>query len=169
MLFALRRWPDTGDGGPLDTRHGAQAEFCHGHESAGVTCGNRNIGFANLHGFERAPHAGDIAATAQRLARLLIHRNGYFAVEKLCLFPKLRKLRQNGLTSGLLPIKQENHIVVPLQRLGSAGYGNIRAKISAHDVNCNSDHASLILLTAVRWNFARKYRFRALLQPNYWC
>lgn len=80
------------------------------------------------------------------------------------LFPKGGILCQNGVAFALLPVEQKSYIVVPFKRLGGTGYGNIWAEIATHDVNCNSDHSSLILLAANQADFARKYLFRLLLQ-----
>ena len=73
--FGLDGRPQAGDGGPLDAGHGPQDQLGHGHQGAGVAGRDGNIGLALLHGLERQPHAGALAAP-HRLARLVLHLDG---------------------------------------------------------------------------------------------
>lgn len=70
--LAAHGGPQRGDSRALDAVERTELELGHGHERAGVAGRDGGGGLAILHGLDRPPH-GRLAATAQRLAGLVVH------------------------------------------------------------------------------------------------
>jgi hypothetical protein len=68
--------PNRRDRRAVDAGKHAQAKPRHRHQGAGVARGYRDVGLALLDGVDGKPHRRCLAATAQRLARLVVHADG---------------------------------------------------------------------------------------------
>jgi hypothetical protein len=129
------------------------------HQRAGIAGRNRNIGLTGLYGLDRPPHGRDIAAAAQRLAGLLVHADGKLAVMENRFVAEFGKIRQNRIALLFQPVESEGDIRMPLQCLCGTWDDNLGTKVATHEVERNSNHASLILLFAGEAKFRPKYRF----------
>src|SRR5690606_37951441 len=86
--FAAYGRPDRCYGRALDVRHRPQAEFRHGHQSAGVAGRDAGVGIAGLDCLDRLPHRGFPALLAKRLAGLVVHAHGDVAMHEVAHLPK---------------------------------------------------------------------------------
>ena len=137
--LALHRRPQAGDGGPVDLRHGAQANLGHGHQRAGVARRNRHVGLALLDRVQRQPHRGIAPPHAQRLARLGVHLDGDIGVEEARHRRQFRIGVQQRPQQFLVAGEDERQIGPPLQRDGGAGHDNGRSVVAAHGVERDPD------------------------------
>ncbi len=93
-----------GQAGTLDTvEHAAQAKARHRHQRAGIAGGDRDIGLALLHRLDRQPHRRDLAATAQRLAQLVVHTDGNVGMDHLRYGLQCRMVSEFFLDRALSP------------------------------------------------------------------
>ena len=140
--FAAHRRPDRGDGRTVDLRHGAQAELRHGHQRAGIAGGDRNVGLALLHRFERAPHGRLLPPLPQGLARLFIHADRDFGVVKRRNRLERGMLIQQRKALGLLPMNHEGAVRMALQRDCGSRDDDGGTEVATHGVQGYSHLAS---------------------------
>ncbi len=118
----------------VDLRHGAQADFRHGHEGAGIAGRDRAIGLAVANRLDRLPHRRIAPARAQRLARLVGHADGDAGVAHL----GQRRQPGLGLEQGrdllLVAEHQEFDVGKAFHEQCRARNDDRRAEIPAHGV-----------------------------------
>ena len=120
--------------GPLDRRHRMQAELGHRHQGAGVAGGDRAIGGAGLHRFDRLPHRRDAPPGAQGLARLVAHLDRDIGVNDARLGRELRVTLENLPDRLLLAVEEELEVRPALERDRRGRDDDARPVVAAHRV-----------------------------------
>jgi len=133
--LAAQRRPHRGDGGAIDQRHRAQADFRHRHQRAGIAGGNRKIRLALLDRLDRLPHRGDAPAGAQRLAWFVAHFDGDVGMKNLGLAGERRVLLEQRGERRLVAVKLKGDVGPAHQRDGRRRHDDRRAVIAAHGVH----------------------------------
>ena len=142
--FAAQCRPDRRDRRAVDGGHGAQAEFRHRHQRAGVAGGDAGIRRAGLDRLDRLPHRRLPAAMAQRLARLVVHPHRDLAVEEFADLGQLGKLGQFGAHQFLAPVDDEADVGAARRDRHERRNDHGWSVIAAHGIDGNPDHAVFI-------------------------
>ncbi len=139
--------PEGCDRRARDARDRAQADFGDRHEGAGVAGADGDLGFVGADGFDRAAHRG-VAAAAEGLARLLVHRDDAVAMHDLRDVLQRGFAEEDRLQLRVVAVQQELDLGVTQVRDRDAIDNGLRGVVAAHRVNRNDDfavHASPIL------------------------
>ena len=133
-----------GNGRAVDVRHRAQAELRHRHQRAGIAGRNADIGLAVLDRFDRLPHGGFPAALTQRLAGLVVHRNGNVAMGEGGNRLDARQACQHRLDRLGFAEQQEADVGTALHDLLQGGQDDGRALVAPHHINGNPDQMRIL-------------------------
>ena len=132
--FAAQRRPDRRDRRPLDRRHRVQAELRHRHQGAGVAGGDRAVGRARLHRFDRLPHRRDAPPGAQGLTRLVAHLDRDVGMKNARLRGEPGMTRKDGPNRRLVAIEEKLNVGTAFERDGGGGHDDRRPVIAPHRV-----------------------------------
>src|SRR3984957_13134572 len=139
--LAAQGRPHRGDRGPLDRRHRVQAELGHRHQGAGVAGGDRAIGRARFHRFDRLPHRRDAPPGAQSLAWLVAHLDRDVGVKNARLGGQRGMTLENGPDHALVAIEKKLNVGKAFESEGCGGEDDRWPVIAPHRVQCYTNVA----------------------------
>ena len=122
---------EAGDCRTVDTRLGPQGEQRHGHQGTGIATGDHTIGVAVPHGVDCHAHAG-IAATSQRLARLLVRAYRAWCVPYLDAFRQVATHKRFQLR--LVTEEKETYAGILKADMSNSVDNRARGVVTAHGI-----------------------------------
>jgi hypothetical protein len=126
-------WKQRGERGPVNPGHGAQGQFGHAHQSAGVSRADSSAGMAFLDRIDREAHRACLGL-AERLADLVVAGDDIFRMQYFGCGAQIGMVVECGLYFGLVTYQQEIEAVVPVPCQGCACQHDRHAFIAAHRV-----------------------------------
>ena len=130
--LAFQGRPECGHCRAFNSGHCPQAELRHCHQCAGIAGGNTEIGLARLYRFNGAPHARLPAPPTQRLAGLVVHGNGYFAMDDAGNRFETRMAGQDLADRGFIAIEAKPQFRAALMCYGSTADDHGRTVVASH-------------------------------------
>src|SRR3569623_134227 len=150
--------PHAGDCRTVNAGQHPQVEARHRHQRTGVPGGHGHIGLAFFYRIKCEPHRGGLAATAQRLTRLLLHGDGDIGVDHLRGRLHGRMLIELPVDRGAVAEQDEFRVGVPRQRDSCTRNHHGGTEIAAHGIERNTNllghgRCQNLLVQQARWVF----------------